>query len=78
MLVLKKADCKDNKGFNFSVIQNELQMFNIDILGVCLNYKIYSASQLRKFVYFDYNKNIILFYNILKVMLRKSISKFIK
>lgn len=78
MLVFKKSGCKDNKGFNFSAVQSELKRFKIDILGVCLNYKIYSSSQLSKFIYFDYNKNMVLFYNILKIMLIKSISKFIK
>jgi hypothetical protein len=77
MLVLEK-DCGVTEEINFILVTNELKKYKVDILGVCLNYKIYSVSQLSNFVYFCYERNIFLFYNILRGLLKKPVVKFIK
>jgi len=59
MLVLEK-DSAITKNFNFLLVTNELKKYKVDILGVCFNYKIYSAPQLSNFIYFSYDEYIFI------------------
>lgn len=75
MLVISS---QKNMCSNFSVIKNELTKFNIDILGVYFNFKIYSINQLQNFFYLSYDKNVIVLYKTFRSFLKRPLYKFIE
>merc|ERR1712151_84616 len=76
VLILVRKE-KNVKG-DFVLLIRELKKYNIDVIGVYYNYRIYSIQQLIRLQSLNYEGNIQLFYQALKNLVIFPIYKFIE